>query len=158
MAWTEEDLAQLQRQSASGRKPRTRARIGDEQRFFVHFTPKSLNAMLNSHWTKYSKEKKKLEGLIVAEILRSKVRPITPGKRPQFVFKWHVPNAQKDPDNVRVCIKYVLDALVTSQIIPTDGWRYIVGKKGESRSPFQDIFVDVPKGKRIGVEVSLWEE
>lgn len=40
---------------------------------------------------------------------------------------WNELNKKRDPDNIASFIKFILDALVISKIIPNDGWKNITG-------------------------------
>ena len=58
---------------------------------------------------------------------------------------WKETNKRRDPDGFIVAKKFILDALVQSNIIPNDGWSEIAG--------FTDEFVVDPK--QPGVWVTL---
>ena len=49
----------------------------------------------------------------------------------QIGFAWHIKNKRRDPDNIRSADKYVLDALVQSEVIPDDNLKHIVGFLGD---------------------------
>ena len=49
----------------------------------------------------------------------------------QIGFAWHIKNKRRDPDNIRSADKYVLDALVQSEVIPDDNLKHVVGFLGD---------------------------
>lgn len=62
-----------------------------------------------------------------------------------FVFRWYVPNARKDKDNIVFAKKFIFDGMVKSGLIPNDGWKEI----GE----FRDICYVDADNPRIEVEI-----
>lgn len=60
-------------------------------------------------------------------------------------FTWYEKNMKRDPDNIVVGKKYILDALVRSGIIKNDGWENISG--------FQDKWKVDKKNPRTEVEI-----
>lgn len=58
---------------------------------------------------------------------------------------WIEPNMRRDPDNVRFAAKFVLDALVETQIIKNDTQRYVIG--------IRDTFLVNKANPRVIVEL-----
>lgn len=44
-----------------------------------------------------------------------------------FIFCWYVPNKRKDPDNVAFAVKFILDGMVSSGVLPTDSMKFVSG-------------------------------
>jgi Holliday junction resolvase RusA-like endonuclease len=61
---------------------------------------------------------------------------------------WFEKDKRRDPDNIRVGIKYILDGLVEAGVLPTDGWKYITGLEDR-------FYVDK---ERPRVEIEIIEE
>lgn len=55
-------------------------------------------------------------------------------------FRWIEPNRNRDLDNVCFAKKFILDALVRSKVIETDGWRGVWGFTDEF-----DVDADDPR-------------
>lgn len=69
--------------------------------------------------------------------------------KPIYVhFDWHEPNKRRDPDNTRTGAKFILDALVEAQILPTDGRKWVKG--------LSDTFPE-PDALNPRVEVTITE-
>lgn len=64
-------------------------------------------------------------------------------------FRWYEPNKRRDLDNVCFAKKFILDALVESKVIKTDGWQGVAG--------FTDEFFIDKKSPRIEVDISEYE-
>lgn len=64
-------------------------------------------------------------------------------------FRWYEPNKRRDLDNVCFAKKFILDALVKSKVIKTDGWQGVAG--------FTDEFFIDKKSPRIEVDISEYE-
>lgn len=60
-------------------------------------------------------------------------------------FKWYEPNKKRDLDNIAFAKKFILDALVSNEIIQGDGWSIVTG--------FTDIFEIDKNNPRIEVEI-----
>ena len=156
MSLTEQEYLDLQRKmAAKTRKPRTQARIGHEQRFFIPVCLPGLNEMLDARGrvfgaqkgkrrkNQYAELKKQYEIIISNCIQLAKLKPM---EKTWIVFKWYEKNKRRDPDNIAAGKKYILDSLVNCSILKSDGWRHVAG--------WNDLFV-VSKN-RPGVEVALW--
>jgi Holliday junction resolvase RusA-like endonuclease len=86
-----------------------------------------FNTMINDlkrHWKFYANAKRQWTGVTVAECLAQRLRPVTPPVVLDFV--WYT-NGRKDPDNVRVASKMIIDGLVKAEILPQDTQKIIKG-------------------------------
>lgn len=63
-------------------------------------------------------------------------------------FNWFEPNKRRDPDNIRVGAKVILDAMVKMQVIASDGFEWV-------KVLSDSFFVDSRK-PRIEVSISDW--
>ena len=99
---------------------------------------------MKGHWSGYAKEKRTWTNRVWLETHKQK-RKSMPTPVP-ISFHWRMPNRRRDPDGLRGFVaKYILDGLVTAEIIPDDSAKHIVG--------FTDTFVldrDNP-----GIEITL---
>lgn len=94
------------------------------QYFQIPGTLPSLNEANNaSRTSKYvgARLKKDTETIIICAIKAWKIKPVKKVK--SIDFYWYEPNKRRDPDNIFSAKKFILDALQTAGIIPTDGWR-----------------------------------
>ena len=48
-----------------------------------------------------------------------------------ITFRWFCKNRKKDPDNIVVGKKFILDGLVEAGVLKNDGWKQIAGFKDE---------------------------
>ena len=105
-----------------------------KQTFFIDGPLPGMNEIINASSTafkngirfgsKYSKMKKEWDKKIVAIILDNNIKPIDQFK---LELRWVEKARRRDPDNVAVGIKFILDAMVKSGVIPNDTWRYNKG-------------------------------
>jgi hypothetical protein len=111
----------------------------------------SLNEIIasaKSHPMVYAKEKKKLTTSVA---LLAKVQKLVPVLGSvQVDFYWYEPNRRRDPDNIQVGMKFVLDGLVLGGILPTDGWGTIKGLSSR--------FLLDPENPRVEVQIEQWRE
>ena len=63
----------------------------------------------------------------------------------RLAFRWYEKNRKRDLDNIAMSKKFILDALVSNQIIVTDGWKGVVG--------FTDEFFIDKQNPRIEVDI-----
>ena len=105
-----------------------------------------LNTTLSEskrHWSKYSQLKREYTALVAA-LARRQLRPVVSG-RVHLSFVWYCRNRRKDPDNVCSAKKFIIDGLVSADILQNDGWKQVVG--------FSDSF-EVDRDKpRVAVEL-----
>ena len=86
-----------------------------------------FNSLLNDvkrHWKFYAGAKKRWTGVTVADCIAQRLRPVTPPV--VLEFDWHT-NGRKDPDNIRIASKMIIDGLVKANILPEDNHRVIRG-------------------------------
>ena len=88
--------------------------------------------------------KRKNEDFITGYIMQQ-LRGIRFQGRAYLHFRWVEPNRNRDLDNVCFAKKFILDALVTNNVIETDGWRGVEG--------FTDEFDVDPDNPRIEVVI-----
>ena len=97
------------------------------------------------HHMKYSSMKK-----TNTEIVRLYAWQLPKNLTRVFVtFKWFCKNKKKDPDNIVVGKKFILDGLVEAKVIPNDGWKQIAG--------FKDEFEVDKQNPRIEIIIEEWE-
>lgn len=88
--------------------------------------------------------KRKNEELITGYIMQQ-LRGVQFDGRVYLNFRWVEANRNRDLDNVCFAKKFILDALVSSGVIETDGWRGVSG--------FTDEFDVDPERPRIEVVI-----
>jgi len=104
------------------------------QEFFVPGPLPSMNEIINASSTvfkngirfgsKYSSLKKKWDKLISEIILESDIKPVDTFK---LELNWYEKARRRDPDNIAVGIKFILDSMVKCKVIVNDSWRYNLG-------------------------------
>lgn len=96
-------------------------------KFTIHSRLPSLNDVISENRAnryKGAKLKKDTEALIIAEIKRQKVQPVT--EYPVEVFiRWVEPNRKRDVDNIQSSKKFILDAMVKAGVLVNDSQRYV---------------------------------
>ena len=104
------------------------------QEFFIPGPLPSMNEIINASSTafkngirfgsKYTKMKRDWDKKISEIILSSDIDPVG-----QFRLEldWAEKSRRKDPDNVAVGIKFILDSMVKCKVIVNDTWRYNLG-------------------------------
>jgi len=73
-------------------------------------------------WNAYTTMKRRWQTQCVRIIQAAGLIPMA---RCTILFTWREPNRKRDPDNVVMGKKFVLDALQQAGILPNDGWRHI---------------------------------
>ena len=91
-----------------------------------------------------AKMKKSAEWMISVYI-RKTLKDVAFKNPVRLAFRWYEPNKRRDLDNVCFAKKFILDALVSSGTIVTDGWKGVVG--------FTDEFFVDDKYPRIEVDI-----
>ena len=113
------------------------------------FTFPGLNEIIKAskaHPMAYSTMKRNCGNVVASYIRQAKLKPM---KGPVAVsFEWIEKTGRRDPDNIRAGSKFILDALVKSKILPSDGQKAI--------AQLSDCF-RVDK-KVYGVTVHLFQE
>lgn len=109
----------------------------------------SLNEIIGAgknHWGSYSSMKEANTGMIVL-----KTKKVPQIEKPfQITCRWISENRKKDPDNISVGIKFILDGLYQGAIIPQDTQRYV-------KRIVHEFGID-PRNPRIEVEIEEVEE
>ena len=80
--------------------------------------------MRRGKWSAYADMKESYGQYIQTFIRKAKLQPM---ERAFIQFEWCEKNMKRDPDNVAAGKKFILDQLVTSKILPGDGWEHITG-------------------------------
>ena len=109
-----------------------------------------FNSLLNDvkrHWKFYAKSKKYWTGVTVAECVAQRLRPVTPPVKIDFV--WYN-NGRKDPDNIRIASKMIIDGLVKASILPEDNQKIIKG--------FTDLFHKDKDDPRVEITIRSIKE
>lgn len=75
-----------------------------------------------SHWV-YNNLKKQWGQEVSVAITKCKLKPM---QYAVLQCRWHEPDTKRDPDNITVGLKFVLDALVHRKILPGDGWAHVL--------------------------------
>ena len=63
-----------------------------------------------------------------------------------LAFRWYEENMKRDIDNISFAKKFILDSMVQSGIIESDGWRGVIG--------FTDDFYVDKENPRIEVDIN----
>jgi len=96
------------------------------QQFFVPGLLPGQNTFMGNgnRWT-YGKAKKQWAVRIALAIAQAKLQPM---HRVQITWVWQERNTRRDPDNFTgISKKFILDTLVSTGILPDDGWDEIAG-------------------------------
>ena len=99
-------------------------------------------AMAKRHWAQYAKEKAYWTDLVALTCKSERIRPV---KRVFIEFVWIEKGKRRDPDNIAMAKKFILDGMVQAGVLQNDGWGQIAGWSDEFK---------VDKS-RPGVEVTL---
>jgi Holliday junction resolvase RusA-like endonuclease len=100
------------------------------QHFFIPGPLPGLNEILKlanqrrGKWNAYDDLKHTWDRIITVHIQQAKLVPV---ERAYFTFVWLEAHRRRDLDNIAVARKFVLDALVATQILNNDGWRHVLG-------------------------------
>ena len=87
---------------------------------------KAASTFYSAFSTKYSHMTKQTISLIRSEIMVQNIQPM----RSVFLnIKWFEKNKRRDPDNIAVSIKFILDAMQKEGVIKNDGWKEVDGWK-----------------------------
>lgn len=76
----------------------------------------------------YGRMKEKWDKRIVGHIRIQGIKPISNGR---FGFLWIEKERRRDPDNIAAGKKFILDALVTAGVLPSDGPKNVLGFIGD---------------------------
>jgi len=72
-----------------------------------------------------AKQKKKYTKMVEVELVAQDCIPLNPYRMIEIEFVWTEKGRSRDPDNVRVGAKFVLDAMVNQGIIPDDSMKHV---------------------------------
>jgi len=72
-----------------------------------------------------AKQKKKYTRMVERELIAQDCIPDKPYQMIEIEFVWTEKGRGRDPDNVRVGAKYILDAMVNQGVIPDDSMKYV---------------------------------
>jgi len=109
-----------------------------------------FNSLINDvkrHWKFYAGAKRHWTGVTVAECVAQRLRPVTPPVKIDFV--WYN-NGRKDPDNIRIASKMIIDGLVKASILPEDNQKIIKG--------FTDLFHKDTDDPRVEITIRSIQE
>lgn len=79
------------------------------------------------YYSAYTGLKKKYTTLVAEELIAQSCVPDTPYEQVRINSTWVESAKKRDPDNVRVGIKFLLDSMVKVGIIPDDSRDHVVG-------------------------------
>lgn len=96
-----------------------------------------------SHHIVGARMKKDAEAMISAYIMSQHLKAVH--GTVYIIFTWYEKTEKRDPDNVAFAKKFILDALVSNQIIDGDSRKYIAG--------FEDQIKTDRENPRIEVEI-----
>lgn len=91
-----------------------------------------------------AKMKKEAEN-VISIYIRRQLKDVAFKNPVRLSFRWYEPNKRRDLDNVCFAKKFILDALVSNEIIVADGWKGVVG--------FTDEFFIDKQHPRIEVDI-----
>ena len=91
-----------------------------------------------------SSMKKKYER-IISSYIQQQLKGVNFKNKVKLSFRWYEKDKRRDLDNVAMAKKFILDALVSNNIIVSDGWRGVAG--------FTDEFFIDKAGYRIEVDI-----
>jgi Holliday junction resolvase RusA-like endonuclease len=88
--------------------------------------------------------KKKCERIISSYIMQQ-LKGVSFENKVKLSFRWYEKDKRRDLDNICVAKKFILDALVSNNVIATDGWKGVAG--------FTDEFFIDKNGYRVEVDI-----
>ena len=90
-------------------------------------------------------EMKKKAEKIITYYIKQQLKDVSIKGKARLAFRWYEPNKRRDLDNICFAKKFLLDALVSNQIIFADSWKGVVG--------FTDEFFIDKTNPRIEVDI-----
>ena len=90
-------------------------------------------------------EMKKKAERIITHYIKQQLKDVSIKGKARLAFRWYEPNKRRDLDNICFAKKFLLDALVSNQVIFADSWKGVVG--------FTDEFFIDRKNPRIEVDI-----
>ena len=79
----------------------------------------------NPHNTVKRETQERIGWAIISARNKHKIRPITRNERVWIVVEYFEPDRRRDVDNIAAGAKFILDALVETGILPTDGQKCV---------------------------------
>lgn len=98
-----------------------------------------------AHWSKGAKQKKMIELFIAGHIYQQNVPKF--GGPVHVKIKWYEKNLRRDRDNIQSATKFILDALIKTEIIKNDSQKWL------KQLSNNEIYVDKDK-PRVEVWIS----
>ena len=103
----------------------------NEQTLYLPYHLPGLNEIIaaskagRGKYNEYSRMKKEWTNRVVLAIQEQEIQPV---KRALFRFIWCEENKRHNPDNIAAGgRKFILDALVETEVLKNDGWKEIAG-------------------------------
>ena len=90
-------------------------------------------------------EMKKKAERIITYYIKQQLKDVSIKGKARLEFRWYEANKRRDLDNICFAKKFILDALVSNQIIFADSWKGVVG--------FTDEFFIDKTNPRIEVDI-----
>lgn len=84
----------------------------------------AANLKRRGKWNAYDMMKRAWGSTIVTLIQQANLTPVDSCF---LTFTWYEPTKKRDPDNVSVGKKFILDSLVMAGILKNDGWKQVQG-------------------------------
>ena len=90
-------------------------------------------------------EMKKKAERYITQYIKMQLKDVSIKGKVRLAFRWYEANKRRDLDNICFAKKFLLDALVSNQIIFADSWKGVVG--------FTDEFFIDKQNPRIEVDI-----
>jgi Holliday junction resolvase RusA-like endonuclease len=90
-------------------------------------------------------EMKKKAERIITYYINQQLKDVSIKGKARLEFRWYEANKRRDLDNICFAKKFILDALVSNQVIFADSWKGVVG--------FTDEFFIDKQNPRIEVDI-----
>lgn len=90
-------------------------------------------------------EMKKKAERIITYYIKQQLKEVHIEDKVRLAFRWYEANKRRDLDNICFAKKFILDALVSNQVIFADSWKGVVG--------FTDEFFIDKQNPRIEVDI-----
>jgi Holliday junction resolvase RusA-like endonuclease len=90
-------------------------------------------------------EMKKKAERIITYYIKQQLKDVSIKGKARLAFRWYEANKRRDLDNICFAKKFILDALVSNEVIFADSWKGVVG--------FTDEFFIDKTNPRIEVDI-----
>lgn len=90
-------------------------------------------------------EMKKKAERIITYYIKQQLKDVSIKGKARLAFRWYEANKRRDLDNICFAKKFILDALVSNEVIFADSWKGVVG--------FTDEFFVDKTNPRIEVDI-----